>query len=388
MGMGHSQQSNLKERPIEPKRTPKTNEGEGNSPLMKKFLKLGLPLTGIDALLLDSQTLSNLTNVALLTNKASVTAQGIPTAYALGAILKERLRCLFSPEHGWSAKGEDGKDVPNEVDPQLEKNICSLYGPLFQDNLSCFDDCETLIIDIQDVGVRCYTFAATCAKVLDYLSTRKTPPKILICDRPNPLGKRQKGPHFNADVQSLVQHLDIPFQHGKSIGSLLSSYNKSLAAPLFLKVIPYQNEFCPFEHRWIPPSPALPTWTSVLLYPGLVLLEGVVISLGRGTAKPFMSIGAPQLDSVKLLNTLGIIPGLSIAPLTFTPQSGVFQGEVCQGVEFKTTDLKNLESYELGLHLIRSLAKVYPDFQWVQNEEKGTYWIDALLGNADFRLSL
>lgn len=355
---------------------------------MKEPTTKSLPLTGIDTLLLETQTLSHLKNVALLTNKASVTAQSIPTAYALGPLLKDNLRCLFSPEHGWSAQGQDGKDVLDEIDPQLKKNVYSLYGPLFQENLSYFNDCETLIIDIQDVGVRCYTFAATCAKVLDYLSSLKKPPKIIICDRPNPLGKGQKGPLFNLDHQSLVQYLDVPFQHGKSMGALLRSYNTSLAAPLSLKVIPYKEGFCPFKHRWTPPSPALPNWTSVLLYPGLVLLEGVTMSLGRGTHKPFMCLGAPQLETEKFLKTLGDHQGISAVPFTFTPQSSVFQGQECQGIEFKITDLKTLESYEFALDVIRSLAKIDPNFQWVQNKEKGTYWIDALLGNSDFRLSL
>lgn len=373
---------------IEPQYAHKINESEGTLPLISKTSTNPLPETGIDALLLDVQYLSKLKNVGLLTNKASVTADNTPTAYALSAVLKDNLRCLFSPEHGWSARGEDGKDVPDIVDPQLKKYVYSLYGPLFQKNLSRFDECDTLVIDIQDVGVRCYTFAATCAKVLDYLSTLKSPPKILVCDRPNPLGTAQKGPSFNPDLQSIVQYLDVPFQHGKSLGSLLGDYNKALIAPLSLKVIPYKDEFSPFNHRWVPPSPALSNWTSVLLYPGLVLLEGVLVSLGRGTDKPFMSMGAPQLEQKKLVKALGKIPGLAVVPCSFTPQSSLFQDEFCQGVECQITDLKILDSYSFGLHLIRTLANIYPDFKWVQNKEKGTYWIDALLGSSDFRLSI
>ncbi len=349
---------------------------------------MSLPITGIDALLLDSQTLSQPKNVALLTNQASVTAKGISTAYALGDILEGNLLCLFSPEHGWSAQGEDGKDVKNERDSQLEKNVYSLYGPLFEKNLSRFEKVETLIIDMQDVGVRCYTFAATCAKVLEHLSTLQNPPRVIICDRPNPLGKTIKGPPFEPTLQSLVQYLDVPFQHGQSIGTLLSRHNTSLTSPLSINVIPYEDEFRPCEHLWIPPSPALLNWTSVLLYPGLVLLEGVNISLGRGTEYPFTSIGAPHLNTAKLLNALGAIQGLSATSLTFTPQSSVLQGELCQGIRFQITDLESLDSYDLGLNLIKVLIDIYPNFQWIQNKEKGTYWIDALLGSSDFRLSL
>jgi len=362
---------------------PKQNEG--NSILVKEAPTRELSQTGIDILLLEIQRLSTLKNVALLTNKSSLTAQGVPTAYALSHVLKENLACLFSPEHGWSAQDEDGKAVPDELDLQLKKNIYSLYGPLFKENLSYFDTLETLIIDIQGVGVRCYTFAATCAQVMDYLSTLKNPPRIIVCDRPNPLGTAQKGPLYSPTRQSLVQHLDVPFQHGKSIGNLLLSYNTAFENPLGLEIIPYGDAFSPFEHRWVP---ALPNWTSVLLYPGLVLLEGVKISLGRGTDKPFMSLGAPLLDTERLTQALGSIPGLSVNSLAFTPQSSVFQGELCQGLEFKIIDFKNLDSYGFGLHLIRTLAKVYSDFQWVQNKEKGTYWIDAILGNSDFRLSI
>ncbi|NCQ67612.1 MAG: DUF1343 domain-containing protein [Alphaproteobacteria bacterium] len=356
--------------------------------MIEKVPTKSLPLTGIDALLSEARNLSQFKDVALLTNKACVTVKGIPTAYALGEILKDNLQCLFSPEHGWSAKGEDGKDVSNEVDSRLNKKVYSLYGALFDENLSRLNDIKTLIIDIQDVGVRCYTFAATCAKVLDYLSTLEKPPAILICDRPNPLGKTVKGPSFNPNRQSLVQYLNVPFQHGQTVGTLLTRYNASLIKPVSLKVIPHKDEFYPFKHRWVAPSPALPNWTSVLLYPGLVLLEGVVLSLGRGTDKPFSSLGAPHLDTTKLLKSLGTIQGISATPLTFTPQSSVFQNKTCQGIEFQITNLKNVQSYDLGLQLIRTLSKIDPDFQWVQNKEKGSYWIDALLGSSDFRLSL
>ena len=113
-----------------------------------------------------------------------------------------------------------------------------------------------------------------------------------------------------------------------------------------------------------------------------------MLSLGRGTDKPFSSLGAPHLDTTKLLKSLGTIQVISAAPLTFTPQSSVFQNKTCQGIEFQITNLKNVQSYDLGLQLISALSKIDPDFQWVQNKEKGSYWIDALLGSSDFRLSL
>lgn len=347
-----------------------------------------LPVTGIDTLLLETGRLKQLQQVALLTNRASTTAQGVPTAYALGEILQNNLSYLLSPEHGWSAQGEDGKDVHNEIEPELNKPIYSLYGPLFEKTLPRLKEIKALIIDIQDVGVRCYTFASTCAKVLEYLSTLSNPPLVIICDRPNPLGKSITGPPFNPKYKSLVHHLDIPFQHGKSIAELLSHHNASLGSPLALDIIPYQENFCPFEHRWIPPSPALPNWSSVLLYPGLVLLEGVNLSLGRGTDKPFSSIGAPDLDTEKLLSALEKSPGLSVRPLTFTPQSSLFQGELCQGITFHMTNPETFDAYGFGLYLIKTLLKTYPAFQWVHNKKTDLYWIDTLLGNADFRSDL
>ncbi|MBP6952440.1 MAG: DUF1343 domain-containing protein [Alphaproteobacteria bacterium] len=339
------------------------------------------PSTGIDFLLRDANLLQHLSQkkVGLLTNQNALTQSYRLSAYALKEKLGESLRCLLTPEHGWSGQVAEGVKIGNGFDSHLNVPILSLYGGA---KISGAVDFDVLIIDLQDVGLRCYTYTTTCAKLLENLSDIE----VIVCDRPNPLGSQFKGPDLDPAYRSFVGYLDVPFQHGQTIGELLSLHNQTTAQH------PFTHLTCPHDHKpyaypWIPPSPNLPSWESVLLYPALVLLEGTNISEGRGTTLPFTCLGAPELDHYALVNFINTIEGIRARPLLFTPQSGKLTGKECQGAHLLIIDLKKFDAYTFGMHLLHFLRSHYPLFEWNKTAKDG-FFIDYLLGTDSLRKSL
>jgi uncharacterized protein YbbC (DUF1343 family) len=347
----------------------------------------GLPLTGIDTLLKDQKKIDDLKSkrVGLLANQSSLTSHFVPTAYALQERLGLSLECLFSVEHGWSAFGAAGEDIHNIEEPQTHLPVYSLYGPLLKDNLPRLASLDALIVDLQDVGMRCYTYSATCAKVLEYVASEKCSLDILICDRPNPLGEVVRGPQASPEKRSLVNYLPVPFQHGQTMASLLQGYNRSLETPCTLAVFPFESPLHPFAHPWIPPSPGLPDWEAVLLYPGLVFLEGTNVSEGRGSSLPFKCVAAPSLDVMKLVEGLNRLPqsGLKARPFTFIPENGKVAGQLCQGAQLHIMNPQQVNGVYLGVYVLQSLFQSYPDFEWTQTSHR--YWIDDLTGSPYLR---
>ncbi len=331
------------------------------------------PCSGIDFLLRDLRLLSKLSQqkVAMLSNQRTLTYEAIPSAVALQQILGKALVCLLTPEHGWSGSIAEGIKVPHSFEDSLNIPIYSLYGG----NQGVHEfDFDVLIIDLQDVGLRCYTYAATCTKFIETLKDQE----VIVCDRPNPLGSDIKGPALDPQFRSLVAYLDVPFQHGKSMGELLSTYGP--------QIISHQRIFQPYQDLWTPPSPNLPSWDAVLLYPTLVLLEGTNISEGRGTSFPFTSLGAPDLKADELIDFLNSFKGIKAEPFEFIPQSGKLIGKFCQGARLYVTNHQELEALQLGFELVRFLKETYPRFEWVCTN-KG-YFIDSLLGTDGFRKGL
>ncbi|MDZ4322579.1 MAG: DUF1343 domain-containing protein, partial [Alphaproteobacteria bacterium] len=271
-----------------------------------------LPKSGIDSLLEDNETLKYLSSqkVGMITHQNALTQTYQVSAHALQEKIGPALKCIFSPEHGWSGQVAEGQKVANDFDPHLNIPIFSLYGASSPKEL----EVDVLVIDLQDIGLRCYTYGATCAQFLEKHSTLN----VIVCDRPNPLGTCQKGPRLDPTFRSLVGYFDVPFQHGKTLGELLLNHNQNRA----IRVVSYQHDHQPYHYPWISPSPNLPTWEAAMLYPALVLLEGTNISEGRGTSFPFTCLGAPGLDQESLLQFLKPQKGIQARPLTFTPQSG------------------------------------------------------------------
>ena len=344
-----------------------------------------LPPSGIDFLLENRNLIHALSQkkIGILTNQSALTRNYIPSVEAIKEKLGAALKCILTPEHGWSGFVPEGVKIHHEVDPYLGLPLYSLYGG----NKINFRDVniDTLIIDLQDVGLRCYTYTATCAKILEACSGSSL--EVIVCDRPNPLGPQRKGPTLDPHFRSFVGYLDVPFQHGQTTGELLSAFNQSLAnTKLSLTVIPCQHDHTPYEYPWVPPSPNLPSWNAVLLYPALVLLEGTNISEGRGTSLPFTCFGAPKLNHHEVVDFINRMDGIRARPLIFTPQSGEYRGKECHGAQLFITDVGKLDAFAVGLKILDFLRKYYSSFEWSKmTGKKQGYFIDYLLGTDSFR---
>jgi len=336
-----------------------------------------LPKFGIDFLLEDKETLKYLASqrVGMITHQNALTRTYQVSAYALQEKIGAAFKCIFSPEHGWSGQVTEGQKVASGFDPRLNIPVFSLYGDASPEEL----EVDVLLIDLQDMGLRCYTYGATCAQFLEKYPALE----VIVCDRPNPLGPRQKGPPLDSAFRSLVGYFNVPFQHGKTLGELLVSH----AQPPIIRIVSCQHDHRPYHYPWIPPSPNLPTWEAAMLYPALVFLEGTNISEGRGTSFPFTCFGAPGLDQESLLRFLSTHKGIGARPLTFTPQSGKWKGEMCTGAHLLLTDYGHLEAFDLGVELVAFLKSTYAPFEWIK-DEKQNYFIDLLLGSDGFRKSL
>jgi len=326
--------------------------------------------------------------IGILTNQNVLTQDYKISAYALKEKLGNAIKCILSPEHGWSGFIAEGVKIDHGFDPILELPIFSLYGGNKKSLEFIKENIDVLLIDLQDVGLRCYTYAATCAKVFEKCVGSDI--EIIICDRPNPLGSKVRDPGLEPDYRSLVSYLDVPFQHGQTMGQLLSVHNKA-HGNLPLTVIPCEPYCQPWESAWVPPSPNLPSWEAVLLYPALVFLEGTNVSEGRGTSLPFTCLGAPGLDSKKFVSFLNQEDhqGIRARPLVFTPQSSKFKGKECQGVHLLITDASKLEAFSLGINILHFLKEKYADFKWEKmTNKKEAYFIDYLYGTDSVRKAL
>lgn len=339
---------------------------------------------GIDVLLQDEILINALAKkrVALVTNQNALTQTYRLSAHALAEKLGKGLKCILTPEHGWSGFVAEGVKVGDGFDPILGLPVFSLYGGskkfldfFQQESIDC------LLIDLQDVGLRCYTYVSTCSKLLETCSG--LPLEVIVCDRPNPLGPALRGPGLDPQLRSIVGYVDTPFQHGQTMGQLLSGFN--------IQVIPCQPYHQPYHYPWIPPSPNLPSWDSVLLYPALVLLEGTNISEGRGTSLPFTCLGAPGLNNTLLVDYLNSLDdsGIRARPITFTPQASKHAGVICEGVHILLIDPLNVDGFTLGIKIIYFLKEHYPSFKWEEMiNKKDEYFIDYLLGTSSVRLGI
>jgi uncharacterized protein YbbC (DUF1343 family)/CubicO group peptidase (beta-lactamase class C family) len=337
-------------------------------------------LTGIDVLERDGfKQLSGL-RIGLVTNQTGRDRAGRSTIDILFKAPGVKLVALFSPEHG--IRGLADEKVSDTKDEQTGLPIFSLYGESRRPNAAQLKDLDALVYDIQDVGVRFYTYITTLGYVMEEAGKAKLP--IFVLDRPNPInGNDVEGPIADADKLSFTAYHTLPVRHGLTMGELARLYNEERHINADLRVIKMEGWrramwFDATGQTWINPSPNMRSLTEAALYPGIGLLETTNLSVGRGTDTPFELIGAPWLDGQKLATYLNAkrIAGVRFVPVRFTPRSSVFKNEECGGVNLLITNRAQFQSVLTGLEIAVALHRLFPSDWKIESYSR-------LLVNAD-----
>jgi uncharacterized protein YbbC (DUF1343 family) len=313
--------------------------------------------------------------LGLLTNQNGLDAQGRRTIDILAhdaeaAVPGLKLKLLFSPEHGING-ALDKEGIQNGKDPSSGVPVLSLYGASASDrrpSLETLRGLDAVLIDLQDAGVRFYTYEAVVRYFLEAAGHSGT--EIVVLDRPNPItGAFVQGPLSDAGSESYVNVAPIPVRHGMTLGELARYFNGEykLGAPLSvveMKGWQRGDWFDATGLTWTNPSPNLRSLREAILYPALGLIETTNVSVGRGTDTPFAYVGAPWIDGPQLAHALNarLLPGVRFVPVKFTPHSPYpYADQLCHGIELIVTDRNVVDSPELGLEIASALHKLYGD---------------------------
>lgn len=323
-------------------------------------------LAGIDVLRADDFAALRGRNVALFTNDAARTKDGTRTLDALAKAKDVTLVRVLSAEHGLAADREGS--IPDERDPKTGAEIVSLYGSGSEEErmTRALAGVDTLVVDIPDVGVRFYTYASTLRHTLAPAAQRGG--RVVVLDRPDPIdGENVAGPLPDPTTKGLVHGSSLPVRHGMTLGELTRMFDAEDHLGTDLTIIRAQgwrrsDYLDATGHAWSAPSPNLRNLTEAVLYPGVALLEGTNVSVGRGTDTPFEVIGAPYIDGDALARALTArgVAGVSFAKTTFTPTTSVFKDQRIQGVKISITDRKSLDPVHMGLEMAAALTSLYP----------------------------
>lgn len=335
--------------------------------LLANMLLATLPAqvrTGIDVLAATECAPLHGRKLGLITNHTGRTADGRRSIDVLASAPGVQLLALFSPEHG--PAGTLDAAVPDARDATTGLPIHSLYGEHRRPTAAMLQGLDTLVFDIQDVGCRFYTYGATLRHCLEAAAEHGL--RLVVLDRPNPLGgKLTEGPVLAEARRDFVGAYRVPLRHGLTLGELARLCQGEEGLQVDLQVVRCEGwQRADLWDRtglpWIDPSPNLRSPLQALLYPGIGLLEGTNLSVGRGTDTPFERIGAPWLDGRALQRAIHelALPGLRCVPIEFTPQSSVHAGQRCGGVQFLVTDWQRFEPVRSGLGVALALRAVAP----------------------------
>jgi uncharacterized protein YbbC (DUF1343 family)/beta-glucosidase-like glycosyl hydrolase len=364
-----------------------------------KRLRMPPVVTGADRLMQTPQQFLYNKRIALLCHNCSWVHVNEREKFLPDAVLQwvkqqknqTRLVALFSPEHGLLGTQEAAALVESERESKWECPIYSLHGKVRAPTDDMLKGVDVLLIDLQEVGVRCYTYVSTMILTLE--AAAKHGIEVIVLDRPNPLKiLGQQGPVLEASCESFLGKIAVPFMHGQSMGSLAKQINEKYHAKLtVLECRGTADDY--FITHFRRPSPNLVSYDSLLVYPMTVVLEGTNYSEGRGTTMPFQQLGAPWVDAHDLALTLNKkqLPGVYFEPIEFTPESitGVaehpkHQGQLCRGVFIHVVDHKVLQPVSVARALLEVLWNLYPQqstfLQWGDK-----YALDLLVGTPVWR---
>jgi uncharacterized protein YbbC (DUF1343 family) len=321
--------------------------------------------TGLDVL--EAEKFAPLRNkhVGLITNHTGLDSQERSTVDLLANAARVHLVALFSPEHGLA--GRNDEKVASTKDPATGLPVFSLYDENRRPTEEMLRGIDALVFDIQDAGVRFYTYTTTMGYCMEEAAKHNI--ALYVLDRPNPIGGTiVEGPMLDLDKTSFVAYFPLPIRYGLTIGELAQLLNAENHINCDLHVIAmknwHRNYF--FEStgaRWIPPSPNLRTLKGSVLYPGIEVLQSAGVSVGRGTETPFEEFGAPWINGEEVAAELNSrhIAGVQFKNQPFIPVIGLYSGQRCGGVGMRVTDRQAVRAVRVGLEIATILKKLYPD---------------------------
>lgn len=332
-----------------------------------------MPVTLGSERLLASKTLQG-QRIGLVCNPASATGEFHHIADLMARSHEFCLAAIFGPQHGFHADVQDNMiESPHTRHSRHEVPIYSLYSETREPTPEMLEGIDVLVVDLQEVGVRIYTFIATMAACLRAARRHDIP--IVVCDRPNPIGGTTiEGPMLFHGFESFVGPLPIPMRHGMTMGELAWLFNDQFGIGANLTIAPMEAWARPMYWPdtglpWLMPSPNMPTFDTAVVYPGMVLLEGTNVSEGRGTTRPFEIVGAPWIDGHALarrLNETGL-EGVHFRPITFQPTFQKHAGRTCGGCQIHVQTPQHFSPMETAAFMLSALRRAAPqEFSWRQ----------------------
>lgn len=333
---------------------------------------------GADVLLSNNLNLIQNKKIGIITNHSAILSNGVHLVDSLYSLPNVKIISLFGPEHGIRGDAPAGITLKDGIDYKTHLPVFSLYGNIKKPTTELLKNIDILIFDIQDVGARFYTFISTMYYAIQSAAENNIP--ILILDRPNPInGIDVQGPVLHLEYRSFVGIAELPIRHGMTNGELANFFNRpeilntSTTANLkVIKMLNWDREYF-FDDcglNWIKTSPNIPNLETAIVYPGMCLLEGTNISEGRGTYSPFLTIGAPFINSNELIKEIELLDleGISLSSIEFTPieisnmaASPKYLNEICFGIRISILDRNKIDPIKFAMKLIYSLNKLYPE---------------------------
>lgn len=367
-----------------------TGYNEAQNAARHVAVRNGAVKTGIDVLEAHQfdvlQTPGAKEHIGLLTNQTGVDQEGRRTIDVLAKAPGVSLDAIFSPEHGVTGI-LDTTDITNSKDEATGIPVYSVYGATDaarRPSADVLKNLDAVVVDIQDAGARFYTYESTLGYFLEAAATAGI--EIIVLDRPNPItGSVVQGPVSDAGHESFTNYFSLPVRHAMTMGELAKMFNTEKKIGARLMVVRMDgwlrgDWYDSTGLDWVNPSPNLRSLTAATLYPGVALVEGTNVSVGRGTDTPFELLGAPWIKGKELAAYLNarLIAGVRFVPTSFEPTTSTYHGEKCQGVNVVLLDRNALDAPELGLELAAALKKLYP------NEFKMERMADLLVNQAAF----
>jgi uncharacterized protein YbbC (DUF1343 family) len=354
---------------------------------------------GIDRLLGPDRRLITGRRVGIVCNPASIDGQLRHTADRLVEDPDVTVAAIFGPQHGFRSDLQDNMiETAHTRDARRQVPIFSLYSETREPTAEMLRDVDVLVIDLQDVGTRVYTYIYTAANCMRAAARHGV--DVIVCDRPNPIGgDAVEGSLLQPAFASFVGQFPIPLRHGMTIGEIARLFNDAFGIGASLDVIPLEGWRRSMYHDetgvpWVIPSPNLPTLDSAIVYPGAVLFEGTRLSEGRGTTRPFELIGAPWIDGERLADSMNArgLPGVHFRPVFFEPTFQKHAKQTCGGCQVHVLDRRSFRPVRTAVELMAEFRRQdSARFAWREppyEYEHDKQPIDILYGSSALRTTL